>query len=68
MNGLSFLKLIKKTKGNIPVLVLTGYANEDLESQVIRHGACTYLRKDAEHRIFLNVVKETLAPLPARLM
>jgi two-component system, NtrC family, nitrogen regulation response regulator NtrX len=68
MNGLSFLKVIKKTKGNIPVLVLTGYANDELQSQVIRHGACTYLRKDADHRIFLNVVRETLAPLPAWLM
>ncbi|HET7909337.1 MAG TPA: response regulator [Nitrospira sp.] len=66
MNGLSFLKVVKKTKGNIPVLVLTGYPHHELEADFIRHGACTYLSKDADPRILVNVVKEVLAPFPAR--
>ena len=65
MNGLAFLKIIKKTKGNIPVVVLTGYPRQELEAQVVRHGACTYLSKEADPRILLNVVKEALTPLPA---
>jgi CheY-like chemotaxis protein len=68
MNGLAFLKEVKKTNGNIPVLVLTGYGQQELEAQVIRHGACTYLSKDADLRILINVVKEALAPLPTWLM
>jgi len=68
MNGLAFLKVVKKTKRNIPVLLLTGYPRQDLEAQVIRHGACTYLNKDADPRILVNVVNEALAPLPAWLM
>jgi CheY-like chemotaxis protein len=68
MDGLSFLKVVKKTPGNTPVLVLTGYPNQDLRAQVLRHGSCTYLSKDADRRIFLNLVKETLAPLPLWVM
>jgi CheY-like chemotaxis protein len=62
MNGLSFLKAVKKTSGNIPVLVLSGYAHHELEAQFIRHGACTYLSKDADRQILCNVLKESLAP------
>ena len=68
MNGLSFLKVVKKTKGNIPVVVLTGYPGHDLEAQVIRHGACTYLSKEADPRILVNVVEEALSPLPVWLV
>ena len=68
MNGLSFLKTVKKTKGNIPVFVLTGYAHNELEAQFIRHGACTYMSKDADPHILVDAVKEALAPLPTWLM
>ena len=68
MNGLSFLKVVKKTKGNIPVVVLTGYPGQELEAQVIRHGACTYLSKEADPRILVNVVEEALTPSPAWLV
>jgi DNA-binding NarL/FixJ family response regulator len=68
MNGLSFLKTVKKTKGDIPVLVLTGYAHDELEAQLIRHGACTYMSKDADPHLLADAVKEALAPLPTWLM
>jgi CheY-like chemotaxis protein len=68
MNGLSFLKVVQKTRGNIPVLLLTGYPNQELKAQVLRHGSCTYLSKDADPRIFVNVVREALAPLPVWIM
>ena len=68
MDGLSFLKVLKKSKGNIPVLVLTSYPQQELQAQFIRHGACTYLSKDADRQILVNVVKEALAPLPAWVM
>lgn len=62
MNGLSFLKAVKKTRGNIPVVVLSGYAHQELEAQLIRHGAFIYVSKDADRQILVNVVKEALAP------
>jgi CheY-like chemotaxis protein len=64
MDGLSFVKVVKKTKGTIPILMLTGYPDQELEAQIIRHGSCTYLSKNADPKIFLNVVKEALAMLP----
>ena len=64
MNGLLFLKVVKKAKGNIPILVLTGRADQELEAQVIRHGACTYLNKNGDPSILLNVVREALGPVP----
>jgi CheY-like chemotaxis protein len=67
MDGLSFVKIVKQTKGNIPILILTGYPQQELEAQFIRHGACTYLSKDVDPRILANFVKEALAPLPAWL-
>src|SRR5689334_6863728 len=42
MNGLSFLKAVKNRREEIPMLILTGYPNDELEAQVIRHGSCTY--------------------------
>jgi CheY-like chemotaxis protein len=68
MNGLSFLKAVKKTKGNIPIIVLTGHPDHELEAQVIRHGSCTYLSKDADPLVFFNVVTEALAPLPGSVV
>lgn len=64
MNGLWFVKMVKKSRENIPIVILTGYPDQELEAQVIRHGSCTYLRKDADPGTFLNVVKEALATLP----
>ena len=68
MNGLSFLKRVKKTERNIPVLVLTGYAHDKSEAQFIRHGAYTYMSKDADPQILVDAVKEALAPLPTWVM
>ena len=67
MNGLSFLKAVKNRREEIPMLILTRYPNDELEAQVIRHGSCTYLSKDANHRILLDFIKEALAPLPVWL-
>jgi CheY-like chemotaxis protein len=67
MNGLSFLKVVKNRREEIRMIVLTGYPNQELEAQVIRHGSCTYLSKDADERILLDFIKEALAPLPVWL-
>ena len=63
MNGLSFLKVVKKTRQDIPILMLTGYPDNELEAQIIRHGSCTYLSKDAGRQTFLKVVNDVLSPL-----
>ena len=68
MDGLSFVKAVKRTRRNIPILMLTGYPDEELEAQIIRHGSCTYLTKNADPRIFLSLVREALPTLPDWVM
>lgn len=64
MNGLSFLKVVKKAREDIPILILTGYPKHELEAQIIHHGSCTYLSKDADPRTFIELVRQTLVPIP----
>ena len=60
MNGLSFLKLMKKIRSNVRVVLLTGYPSQELEAQVIRHGSCTYLSKAGDAETFMRIIIEAL--------
>jgi len=60
MNGLAFLKLMKKVRGNVRVVLLTGYPSQELEAQVIRHGSCTYLSKAADAETLMRIIIEAL--------
>ena len=60
MNGLSFLKLMKKVRSNVRVVLLTGYPSQELEAQVIRHGSCTYLSKAADAETLMRIIIEAL--------
>ena len=62
MNGLSFLKLVKKMRSDMRVILLTGYPSQELEAQVIHHGSCTYLSKSVDAQTLRRVVKEALCP------
>ena len=62
MNGLSFLKLVKKMRSDMRVILLTGYPSQELEAQVIHHGSCTYLSKSVDAHTLCRVVKEALSP------
>ena len=45
MDGLSFLEKLKSMKSEIPVVVITGYANVDTSVQAMKLGAKDYIRK-----------------------
>ena len=62
MNGLSFLKLVKKMRRDMRVILLTGYPSQELEAQVIHHGSCTYLSKTVDAPTLCRIVKEALCP------
>jgi two-component system, NtrC family, response regulator HydG len=61
MNGLSFLKLVKKIRSNVRVILLTGYPSQELKAQVIHHGSCTYLSKAVDVQTLTRVTKESFA-------
>ena len=68
MNGLAFLKLVKKMRSDVRVILLTGYPSQELEAQVIHHGSCTYLSKTVDAPTLCRIVKEALCPYePASL-
>jgi len=45
MDGLGFLEKLQKQKYNIPVVVITGYANVDTSVQAMKLGAADYICK-----------------------
>ena len=45
MDGLAFLERIQQLKYNIPVVVITGFANVDTSVQAMKLGAKDYIRK-----------------------
>lgn len=64
MNGLSLLKAIKthmnKYVKNIPVVVLTGVGNRELNLQARRLGAVDYILKPFHSKVFILKVKRLL--------
>jgi len=60
MNGLSFLKLVKKVRASVRVVLLTGYPSQELEAQVIHHGSCIYLSKAVNAETLMRIVLEAL--------
>jgi CheY-like chemotaxis protein len=60
MDGLSFLKLVKKVRSNVRIVLLTGYPSQELEAQVIHHGSCTYLSKAVEAETLMRIIIEAL--------
>lgn len=53
MDGLQFLKQVKKRPGDIEVILITGFGNEDVVVQAMHDGANNFLRKpvDIEHML-----------------
>ncbi|MBC8413819.1 MAG: sigma-54-dependent Fis family transcriptional regulator [Nitrospira sp.] len=45
MDGLSFIKEVRNRAGNIPVLVITGFATVENAVGAMKEGACDYLMK-----------------------
>lgn len=48
MDGTETLKLIHEINANIQVIVVSGYASEDLARNLLKYGACDFLQKPVD--------------------
>lgn len=56
MNGLSLLKSVKKKHPNLPIVLMTAYANVNDAIQAMRDGATDYLSKPFAPQVLLNLI------------
>ncbi len=63
MNGLEFLKEIRKFDSTTPVIITTGYPNMDTVMDAIHNGAYDYLVKPFQFEILHSKVKQALQAL-----
>jgi two-component system response regulator FlrC len=63
MDGLSFIKEVRKRSSNLPVLVITGFATVENAVEVMKEGACDYLMKpfsfDSLTRTIENIIAKS---------
>ena len=73
-NGLEFLKKCRELRPDTPVVMLTGYGDQEIEERAKQLGAYAFLHKPVQPEIFLSVLSRSLlrshlrrnmAPLPA---
>jgi DNA-binding NarL/FixJ family response regulator len=57
--GLDLLKMIKAEQPQLPVLMLSMYAEEVFAMRALKLGAAGYLMKDAESNILLDAIRKT---------
>jgi two-component system nitrogen regulation response regulator NtrX len=48
MDGTETLKLIHEINANIQVIVVSGYASEDLARNLLKYGACDFFQKPVD--------------------
>ncbi len=56
MNGLSLLKSVKNKYPNLPIVLMTAYANVNDAIQAMRDGATDYLSKPFAPQVLLNLI------------
>ncbi len=61
MDGLEILRALKQIRPNVPVIMMTGYAVEQLLNDAMREGAKGYLRKPFTIEELMNSIEGTLA-------
>jgi len=59
-SGLELLKEVKTARPRLPVLVLSGYPEEQFSTRVLRAGASGYLNKDSSSDTLLRAVHQIL--------
>ena len=62
MDGLALLKEVKHIKENVPVILMTAYADVDTAVEAIQHGAFDYLVKPFDLEEIKLLVKKVLQP------
>lgn len=64
MDGLTFLREIRKTIGNLPVLVITGFGTIENAVEVMKEGAQDYLIKPFSYDILKKAIEATMTGSP----
>ena len=59
MNGVEAFRLIHKMNPDTPVILMTGYSDEDLEELAIHEGACCVMHKPLRIEQMIRIIKET---------
>ena len=61
MDGLSFLREVKRLEPTTPVIILTAYDSVEIAVQAVENGAAIYLTKPFKGDELLNIIKRVLA-------
>jgi len=61
VNGMDFLGFIMSETPDIPVVVITGYPDNEMETHLIKQGAKDYLIKPVEKKKLLDTVEQFIA-------
>lgn len=60
MNGDEFLQKLKKTKPDLPVIIITGFPGSELLERVVKQGPFGVMNKPFTHSDIVNAVKSFL--------
>ena len=60
INGMEFLTLAKKTFPDVPVIIITGHAEQCTIDEALRLGAFAYLTKPLDFQEFANTIERAL--------
>ena len=61
MDGLSFIKEARKKVGNLPMLVITGYATVENAVDAMKEGVCDYLMKPFSFESLTKAIESALS-------
>ncbi|MBI1753911.1 MAG: response regulator [Acidobacteria bacterium] len=59
-NGATVVRMAQRVAPDLPVVVLTAFTDEDLESQLARLGVCAVLHKPIAPEQLISVIQEVL--------
>ena len=62
MGGLSVLRALKKSSADLPVIMMTAFAEVQTAVQAIKMGALDYLQKPLDRDVLLRRIEQVVAP------
>ena len=62
MDGLAFVKKVRSSDKNLPIIMLTGFGDEMMEIEAKKAGAHAFLRKDMGINLFTESVNKLIDP------
>jgi two-component system response regulator FixJ len=62
MGGLELQRAIRGTAKSLPIVFVTGHADEEARAQALAGGAIAVLQKPLDEEILLDAIKRALGP------